>query len=615
MSASVQNALVSLEEFLGQLPKLNTVDNYENIDQETIETWLAQHQMSSSVFELASKNLIHKIITSDQYETDYLVSLLDISLLTNQYKSINTLLIEEVFELQTTDWIHTFFTYLLRREKLIMSNTFLLRLCNSLLRRNRDPKFAGIIVCFLARVFPLSEKSGLNIRGSYNVDNVTFYDQEESDSKSEDVNQKEKDLYVKFWGLQDVFREPVKLLSGDIEQFKNTVSEVITELKKRESSNGRKTESFDTVEDELDDQFVPKWLTHRDLFELQLNDYSFRRTILTQFMILFNFLSKAGSNPNVSNQSVNYKKFTDEAFLTSTLKDVQKTNYNSLDLEPAFLRTLKTVIQRDGYWQSWKQKGCPQFIAPPLPESEVEAASEKLKNVLMKPRKPFWHKMGTPGLSKIWKIQTGIESLKDKKRYQIPDARSYFDRAKEERQKLANVSETPDGEDKEEQGMDAKNRIESLTWRGMRAARAQGLWTQFNLVTEKTGFGGLYGESDYPPEESNTPDTESDVSKKRPLSAVSDEEVSEERPSSKMKLDEKSQEPEEVKSEINISEPLDNSPNNNQVQALEKNIDQDEEPEQPLTLVSTPAETEEPSNKDEDMKDGTPVNDAETEQA
>lgn len=52
----------------------------------------------------------------------------------------------------------------------------LLRLCNELLRRLSKAKntvFCGRILMLLSNVFPLGERSGVNLKGEYNVDNIT----------------------------------------------------------------------------------------------------------------------------------------------------------------------------------------------------------------------------------------------------------------------------------------------------------------------------------------------------------------------------------------------------------------------------------------------------------
>lgn len=46
------------------------------------------------------------------------------------------------------------------------------------LSKSDDPSFRGRILIFLANVFPLSDRSGLNIKGEYNLANVTEYENE-----------------------------------------------------------------------------------------------------------------------------------------------------------------------------------------------------------------------------------------------------------------------------------------------------------------------------------------------------------------------------------------------------------------------------------------------------
>ena len=58
----------------------------------------------------------------------------------------------------------------------------ILRICNDLLRRlsrSQNTVFCGRILLFLAKFFPFSERSGLNIISEFNVDNTTVFGSEE----------------------------------------------------------------------------------------------------------------------------------------------------------------------------------------------------------------------------------------------------------------------------------------------------------------------------------------------------------------------------------------------------------------------------------------------------
>lgn len=94
----------------------------------------------------------------------------------------------------------------------------LLRMCNDLLRRlsrSQNTVFCGRILLFLAKFFPFSERSGLNIISEFNLDNITEYGADGKDMGEglgdtvEDVPvQIDYNLYCKFWSLQDYFRNP-----------------------------------------------------------------------------------------------------------------------------------------------------------------------------------------------------------------------------------------------------------------------------------------------------------------------------------------------------------------------------------------------------------------------
>ena len=106
------------------------------------------------------------------------------------------------------------------------------------LSRSQNTVFCGRILLFLAKFFPVSERSGLNVVSEFNLENTTVFstadeaadingaikDQDSEmevdaseDSKKQEVIEVEPDqrslsvdyaLYSKFWQLQDFFRNP-----------------------------------------------------------------------------------------------------------------------------------------------------------------------------------------------------------------------------------------------------------------------------------------------------------------------------------------------------------------------------------------------------------------------
>ncbi|RCN43553.1 hypothetical protein ANCCAN_10452 [Ancylostoma caninum] len=63
------------------------------------------------------------------------------------------------------------------------SQTQILRMCNDLLKRlsrSAETSFCGRILFFLSRYLPLGEKSGLNLMGHFNTQNITKFDTTET---------------------------------------------------------------------------------------------------------------------------------------------------------------------------------------------------------------------------------------------------------------------------------------------------------------------------------------------------------------------------------------------------------------------------------------------------
>ena len=119
-----------------------------------------------------------------------------------------------------------------------MKNRFFVMISDLLRRlsRSQNTVFCGRILLFLAKFFPFSERSGLNVVSEFNLENTTVFssaeeaaefkngsngDKEDKDGDEamevEDGIKIEADqrslsvdyaLYSKFWKLQDFFRNP-----------------------------------------------------------------------------------------------------------------------------------------------------------------------------------------------------------------------------------------------------------------------------------------------------------------------------------------------------------------------------------------------------------------------
>uniref|UniRef100_A0A0D9VNH6 Uncharacterized protein n=1 Tax=Leersia perrieri TaxID=77586 RepID=A0A0D9VNH6_9ORYZ len=169
------------------------------------------------------------------------------------------------------------------RGKLVM-----LRTCNQLLRRlskANDVVFCGRIIMFLAHFFPLSERSALNIKGVFNTSNETKYEKDATDEISVDFN-----FYKTLWSLQEHFSNPA-LTAANLTKWQKFASDLMVVLSTFEaqplSDDDGKLNNLDQEEDAA---FNIKYLTSSKLMGLELKDPSFRRHILVQCLIFFDFL-------------------------------------------------------------------------------------------------------------------------------------------------------------------------------------------------------------------------------------------------------------------------------------------------------------------------------------
>jgi THO complex subunit 1 len=221
-------------------------------------------------------------------------------------------LVEELLDSQTIAGCRLIFDYLESRRERITAKHFkakhlvILRSCNELLRRlsrAKDTAFCGRVFIFLFQSFPLGDRSSVNLRGEYHVENVTTYedmpaddgskmdvDPQVSDSNATNAKADAKDstkpmssdeLYHLFWPLQDFFSQPLKLFDpSNLSKFKKSIEETVKKFQtctpeniSRSASLAESTSSsLKRKRDEVDhaDTFNPKYLTSKDLFDLEV---------------------------------------------------------------------------------------------------------------------------------------------------------------------------------------------------------------------------------------------------------------------------------------------------------------------------------------------------------
>lgn len=348
--------------------------------------------------------------------------------------------------------------------------------------------FCGRVFIYLFQSFPLGDKSSVNLRGEFHSENVTTFDeiangsteqkedttmtdgaepttpgeaaagQAESSklprvvvSTGDEKNSDEVDLnalYPLFWSLQAYFSSPSKMFDSErftsfktgmeatLAAFKNINTEMENESSARASEDARKSNKRKRIADgnEVATSFNPKYLTSRDLFDLEISDTAFRRHVLVQALILLDFVlsltSKSKSRlANTTNKSVLYG-FTLNEDDTKWATGMRKSIEGYLQQGPGgkfYYRMVDTVLSRDKNWVRWKAEGCPLIERPAISAAEYttsrEHATKAYANKRLRPSP-----MGSLDLKFLADTEAlaNIERLKESDRYSVPSADSFL---------------------------------------------------------------------------------------------------------------------------------------------------------------------------------------------
>ncbi|XP_017082274.1 THO complex subunit 1 [Drosophila eugracilis] len=341
----------------------------------------------------------------------------------------------------------------------------ILRMCNDLLRRlsrTQNTVFCGRIQLFLSKFFPFSERSGLNIVSEFNLDNFTEYgldskDHDESDNKeledtAEDIPLKiDYDLYCKFWSLQDFFRNPNQCYNkAQWKMFQMHAQNILQSFSSfkledvRQSSSDNASDSghaMEVDEEAVDaaavtavvraNHFFAKFLTNPKLLALQLSDANFRRAVLVQFLILFQYLQVS-----VKFKSDTYTLTTDQA---DFIKETESRVYKLLEETPPygkrFSRTVHHMLVREEMWNNWKNEGCKEFKKP----EEPAASDDDLRPPTKRPRRALGDALrdaarngkfflGNDNLTRLWNYSPdNLQACKSEQRNFLPQLETYLE--------------------------------------------------------------------------------------------------------------------------------------------------------------------------------------------
>ncbi|KAH8732528.1 nuclear matrix protein [Phaeosphaeriaceae sp. PMI808] len=464
------------------------------------------------------------------------------------------LLIEELLDSQSIEGCRTVFNFLeSRREAIIAINSknkdlVILRLCNELLRRlsrAEDPVFCGRVYIFMFQSFPLGDKSSVNLRGNFHVENVTTFEDFLKESSTEDevtmqLDDSENDptgkeeakseerttklgesdvrkeegattmdidsLYPVFWSLQHSFSNPPRLFEEDhFKQFQKSLEATLAKFKEvpkviQAGDSDRKKGQKDRGGDNYDafaNTYNPKYLTSRDLFKLELSDLAFQRHILVQALILIDFLlaltDKSKSKPLYQNaQKAMQYSFTLREEDTEWASGIKNAIANYLQEGPDgkfYYRMVDTVLSRDKNWVRWKMENCQPFTRDRVATKDfLQAKSGAQKAVqVKKPSKP----LGVPStLNFLYNTEAGngLGRLRQPDRFNVPKAESYATKVRMTDLDLETV-------DTEEEKREVAGKKSSYVWKGLRLASKKQL-SSFDRIEQGKGLEALQPATD-----------------------------------------------------------------------------------------------------------------------
>ena len=287
-------------------------------------------------------------------------------------------------------------------------SNILLRMCNSLLRRisrSCHTELCGRVLMFLAAIFPISERSAVNLTGKIRPTETSFenasvyadkrrversvaagggavaaagedlYNDIDNGQVSTGVGGEELSYsaYQNFWELQSFFAgaapsheallnkiDLVLSLFRQVEAGSDATTRAEDEKREQEAKlvasktlyvgeDLSSSSSTSTSSDDPRAYLGCKFLTSSELFALQLRDPLLRQQVCAQVLFLTHSIRRVS---NLSAAMLKLIKHTEGRALT-LIRNTPRGSH----LEQVLLK----ILYRESFWAKWKVDGCPPF--------------------------------------------------------------------------------------------------------------------------------------------------------------------------------------------------------------------------------------------------------------
>ena len=307
----------------------------------------------------------------------------------------------------------------------------LLRTCNNLLRRlsrAAHTVLCGRVLLLLAALFPLSEKSALNMQGAYNRGNVTEWEPADAaavglncagceDAPEEGELVVDAAFYDALWSLQHSFAHMPSVLPpagwakfcGSAEQVLGAFEgDVLLSDGGGGGGGGGGSGGAQPLGVAAEGTGV-KYLTSSKLLRLELRDPSFRRSLLLQLLLLLRFArGPPAPHPPLKAQAPDQAASLAER-ARACLAAVPPGG-------AAFAAAVDVALERDRNWVLWKAAACKPFERPPQPETAPPdpapppsgPAQAQLRRRKAPPQPVYKIKLGNPELDRLWNVHADL---------------------------------------------------------------------------------------------------------------------------------------------------------------------------------------------------------------